>query len=193
MILENSVVVIIAGGKSSRMQRDKALLPFGKYSSLAEYQYTRLSKIFSKVYISSKEDKFDFNVKIIKDVNKVSSPLVALVSIFETLRCDEVFVLSVDAPFVERTVIEKLYEARNKISDVIVAQSKNGLEPLCAIYRRSFLNKAKIALKNNQHRLQSLFNELEVKKVLIEEEKFFMNLNYPDEYEEAIQRIEREN
>ena len=192
-MFESSVAVIMAGGKSSRMQTDKALLAFGSYSSLAEYQYKRLNHLFSTVYISSKENKFDFEVNIIKDVNKVSSPLVALVSIFETLRDDEVFVLSVDAPFVDETIIEKLYEAKNELSDVIVIESKNGLEPLCAIYRRSFLSKAKMALKNNQHRLQSLFNALEVKKVFIEEEKYFMNLNYPDEYEEAIQRIERGN
>ena len=193
LMFKDAIAVIIAGGKSSRMQTDKALLPFGGFSSLAEFQYNRLSQLFSVVYISSKEDKFDFEVNIIKDVNKVSSPLVALVSIFETLKCDEVFVLSVDAPFVDRSVIEKLYEAKNEIFDVIVVESKNGLEPLSAIYRRSFLSKAKIALHNNQHRLQSLFNDLEVKKVLIEEEKIFMNLNYPKEYEEALMLLRREN
>jgi molybdopterin-guanine dinucleotide biosynthesis protein A len=192
-MFKNSIAVVIAGGKSSRMQTDKSLLPFGEFSSLAEFQYTRLSKLFSKVYISSKENKFDFEVNIIKDVNKVSSPLVALVSIFETLDCDEVFVLSVDAPFVEKVVIAKLYEAKSNLVDVIVVESTNGLEPLCAIYHRSFLTKAKIALQNNQHRLQSLFEVLEVKKVFIEEEKFFMNLNYPSEYEEAIKQMEREN
>jgi molybdopterin-guanine dinucleotide biosynthesis protein A len=193
LISKNSVAVIIAGGKSSRMKKDKALLPFGDASSLAEYQYKRLNQIFSKVYISAKEDKFDFEVDVIEDVNNISSPLVALVSIFETLDVAEVFVLSVDAPFVEKIVIEKLYEAKALKLDVIVAQSKHGIEPLCAIYNRSFLVKAKIALKNNQHRLQSLFNDLEVKKVLIEEEKFFMNLNYPEEYEEATKLLERES
>ena len=189
LIPENSVAVIIAGGKSSCMKKDKALLPFGDCSSLAEYQYKRLSKIFSKVYLSAKEHKFDFKVEIIEDVNKVSSPLIALVSIFERLDVDEVFVLSVDAPFVERSVIDKLYEARKMEFDVMVTESKNGLEPLCAIYCRSFLGKAQTALENNQHRLQSLFNELEIKKVFIEEETFFMNLNYPEEYEEAKRRL----
>jgi molybdopterin-guanine dinucleotide biosynthesis protein A len=189
----NSVAVIIAGGKSSRMKENKALLPFGRFSSLTEYQYERLNKNFSKVYISTKENKFDFEVDIIEDVNKVSSPLVALVSIFETLEADEVFILSVDAPFVEKIVIEKLYEAKALKLDVIVAQSKHGIEPLCAIYNRSFLGKAKIALKNNQHRLQSLFDDLEVKKVLIEEEKYFMNLNYPEDYKSAKLRLDREN
>ena len=60
-----STAVILAGGKSSRMKQDKALLPFGDTNSLAEFQYRRLSKIFSKVYISSKNNKFDFDVNII--------------------------------------------------------------------------------------------------------------------------------
>ena len=188
-MFNNRIAVIVAGGKSSRMQKDKALLPFGDFSSLAQFQYERLNSLFLKVYISSKEDKFDFKANIIEDVNKASSPLVALVSIFETLDFDEVFILSVDAPFVERTIIEKLYEVREKHFDVIVAESTNGLEPLCAIYRRSFLSKAIIALENNEHRLQSLFKVLEVKKVFIEEENFFMNLNYPKEYEEAKRKL----
>jgi molybdopterin-guanine dinucleotide biosynthesis protein A len=45
------VCVIFAGGKSSRMGEDKSLLPFGTFSSLAEYQYNRLSNIFDIVYI----------------------------------------------------------------------------------------------------------------------------------------------
>ena len=188
-MFENSIAVIIAGGKSSRMQRDKALLAFGAYNSLAEYQYRRLKKFFSKVYISSKENKFDFDVEVIKDVNKTSSPLVALVSIFETLELDEVFVISVDSPFIEKELIEKLYEENNIKHEVIVAESKIGIEPLCAIYKKSFLAKAKIALANNQHRLQSLLNDLAVNKVYIEEEKLFMNLNYPKEYEEAKKLI----
>lgn len=184
-MFENSIAVIIAGGKSSRMQRDKALLAFGAYNSLAEYQYRRLKKFFSKVYISSKENKFDFDVEVIKDVNKTSSPLVALVSIFEILEVDEVFVLSVDAPFVEEAVIERLYSNNNRDFDVIVAKSPHGIEPLCAIYQRTFLTKAKVALKENQHRLQKLLTKLKVKEVVIKESKYFMNLNYPNEYEVA--------
>ena len=184
-MLKAKVAVILAGGKSSRMQTDKALLPFGAYNSLAEYQYRRLSSLFEKVYLSSKENKFDFEVEIISDVHNDASPLVALVSIFETLDIDEVFVLSVDAPFVNKEVIKRLYEAKALDVDVVIAKSLKGVEPLCAIYHRSFLAKAKQALEANRHRLQSLLDSLKVKQVMIEEERFFMNLNYPQEYEEA--------
>ena len=189
MIAPYSTAVILAGGKSSRMQRDKALLPFGDVNSLAEFQYERLSKFFSHVYISSKNNKFDFDVEVIEDRYDDASPLVALVSIFETLKeIDEVFLLSVDAPFVDKSVIDKLYK-NNASVDVIVAESKSGLEPLCAIYKRSCLVEAKRALIENRHRLHALFEKLNVKRVKIEDASVFMNLNYPSEYEEAQKRL----
>ncbi len=186
MIPPYPTAVILAGGRSSRMQQDKALLPFGGYDSLAKFQYRRLSQLFSKVYISSKNNKFDFNADIIEDRYKSSSPLVALVSIFELLEeIEEIFLLSVDAPFVDKSVIDILYKNNSSVYDVVVAQSSNGLEPLCAIYHRSCLVEAKKALDANRHKLHSLFKNLNIKIVKIENESVFMNLNYPSEYEQA--------
>jgi len=185
----NSVAVVIAGGKSSRMQQDKALLPFGNCASLAQYQCEKLGEIFENVYLSAKSNKFDFDISIIEDNYDDSSPLVALISIFESLELEEVFVLSVDAPFVDKAVISQLYNEAQTSSDIIVVESVHGLEPLCAIYRRTFLKEALIALNKNQHRLQTLFKKLSVQKIKIEDEKIFMNLNFPHEYEEAKERL----
>ncbi len=177
--------VLFAGGKSSRMGRDKALLPFANSDSLALYQYRRLQAIFDRVYISTKSDKFDFEAELIYDRYETSSPLVGIVSMFERLSCDELFVLSVDAPFVNQQVIERLYcEAETK-SDIIVAHSPLGLEPLCAIYRRSLLPQAKELLLQNNHRLQSLLHLVRTQEVWFEDEKLFTNLNHPEEYEAA--------
>jgi len=189
MIPKDAVAVVMAGGKSSRMQEDKALLPFGKVDTLAQYQLLRLSSFFSKVYLSSKSNKFNFLANLVEDNYPTSSPLVALISIFENLQLDEFFILSVDAPFVGKEVIEALYEAVEGKYDVIVAKSSGGLEPLCAIYKRSFLEEAYVALKENNHRLQELFTKLSVKEVYFDNEEYFMNLNYPHEYKEAKKRV----
>ena len=173
----------MAGGKSSRMKRDKALLPFGGYHSLAEYQYERFKSSFAKVYLSAKENKFDFSVEIIEDCYGQSSPLVSLISIFETLNdVDEVLVLSVDSPFVTEEHFQALFTRAEKERDIIVAKSPMGIEPLCAIYRRSMLVLAKEMLKKNQHRLQTLLERAKTQKVLFADEKPFMNLNYPMDY-----------
>jgi len=184
--MNNSILVIMAGGKSSRMQRDKALLPFNGYNSLAQYQYERFKPFFSKIYISAKENKFDFSVNIIKDCYSSSSPLVALISIFETLKdIDEVVVLTVDAPFVDREVFYTLLNSAKKESSVIVAESPYGIEPLCAIYRRDILSVAKEMLKENRHRLQTLLDRVTSQKLFFKDDKLFMNLNYPSDYQLA--------
>ena len=103
--------IIFAGGKSSRMGEDKALLPFGNHKTLTAYQYEKLKKVFHTVSISAKENKFDFNCPIITDIYEESSPLVGILSIFETMKeIDEVFILSVDAPFVDDAIIAKIME-----------------------------------------------------------------------------------
>jgi molybdopterin-guanine dinucleotide biosynthesis protein A len=181
--------VIFAGGKSSRMGRDKAHLTFGGYPSLSQYQYVRLEKLFEKVYLSAKSDKFDFDAPVIEDKYEVHSPLAGLVSVFETLQCDAVFILSVDAPFVGEKVIERVMEHIDRPNDIIAAQSPEGVEPLCAIYKRSVLPKAKAMLEANNHRMTDLLEAVETQKVLFEEREPFLNLNHPEEYEEALRLL----
>jgi molybdopterin-guanine dinucleotide biosynthesis protein A len=182
----NRILVIMAGGKSSRMETDKALLPFNGYNSLAEYQYERFKPFFSKVYISAKKNKFDFTVDIIEDCYSDSSPLVGLLSIFETLKdIDEVAVLSVDSPFMNIESFNALFNKANKGSSVVVSESPNGLEPLCAIYRKSILPVGREMLTQNQHRLQRLLDRVQTQKVLFSDKTLFMNLNYPLDYELA--------
>jgi len=180
--------VIFAGGKSSRMGKDKALLPFGKFSTLAEYQYRRLLNFFDNVYISAKSNKFDFDVLVIEDRYEVSSPLVAMVSIFESLvDIDEIFILSVDAPFVSIKSIEELYSrAKISTSDIIVARSPHGVEPLCAIYRRAMLPLAQRLLSEENHRLKALLDRADTSMVEFEDGMLFTNLNHPKEYEMAL-------
>jgi molybdopterin-guanine dinucleotide biosynthesis protein A len=182
--------VIFAGGKSSRMGEDKALLPFGGFSTLAQYQYEKLKRYFEKVYISTKENKFDFKAELIHDRYEVHSPLAGIVSIFETLKEDEIFILSVDAPFVEKKVIGVLMKEEREGYDAVIAQTQSGLQPLCGIYKRSLIPLAEQELKENRHRLTHLLQHSKSKFVLFEEEDPFANLNHPHEYREALERTE---
>ena len=175
----NIPLIIFAGGKSSRMGQDKALLPFGGYNTLSEFQHKRLSKLFKKVYISAKENKFDFKANIIEDNYKEHSPLVGIITIFETLNVDKVFILSVDAPFVNKEVIDKLIHSNNRF-DAVVAKSKSGIQPLCGVYKRSVLP---VAQK------QSLLKKVDTQFVPFTEDALFINLNHPHEYEKAQKSV----
>ena len=179
-------LVIIAGGKSSRMGEDKALLPFGKYQTMTEFQYRKLSLTFQDVYISSKTDKFDFECTVIKDTHKEYSPLIAILSIFETLEVDEVFILSVDAPFVDKEVIETIFKSRNDKSDIVVAKSPSGIQPLCGYYKKSMLPLAYAQLEKENHKLLDLLALVHTQFVEFEDDEPFTNLNHPQEYREAL-------
>ena len=183
--------VIFAGGKSSRMGEDKSLLPFGNCPTLAQYQHSKLSKFFDNVYISAKEHKFDFECKVIKDTQQEASPLVGLISIFETLEVDQVFILSVDAPFVNEKVINSLFEHNQTELDVIAAESPSGVQPLCGVYKRSILPLAYSQLKKGDHRLSNLLGLAKTCFVRFEKDTPFTNLNHPEEYQEALKYVER--
>lgn len=180
--------VIFAGGKSSRMGKDKALLAYGKYDSMAEYQYRKLEKLFSQVYISAKSDKFDFDANVITDGYEASSPMVALVSVLEKLNESAVFVLSVDMPLVDASVVSQLlkqYEESTIKPDILIAKSKKGMEPLCAIYSQSILPKAKNLLRENVHRMHTLLDIAVVEVLFFDNQEKFTNINTPEDYNKS--------
>jgi len=188
-MIESLDAVIFAGGKSSRMGEDKALLPFGGYSTLTEFQYRRLSKLFNHVTISSKEHKFDFDCVVIKDIYEDHSPLVGIISIFEILDVEEIFILSVDAPFVESDTIEKILSYEGIDPDAVVAQSPSGAQPLCGLYKKSILPFARQQLEKNNHKLGDLLHLAKTHYVKFDDDLPFTNLNHPKEYQEALKNL----
>lgn len=184
----NIPLVLFAGGKSSRMGRDKTLLPFAGYNSMTEYQYQRLSSYFETVYISCKHHKFDFEAPCIFDRYEESSPLVGMVSLFETLEDEALFILSVDAPFVNKEVIDTLIKNATDF-DVTIAKTESGRQPLCGVYKRKVLPIAKAHIEANSHKIGKVLQEVKTKMVDFEDDRLFANLNHPHEYEEALSRL----
>lgn len=180
--------MIFAGGKSSRMGVDKALLPFRGFNTLTEFQLSKFSPYFSNVYISCKSrDKFDFEADFIEDLTiyKDSAPHMGLISAFETLKTDEIFVLSVDAPFFNVKHFKKLYKYLDT-HEAVVAKSPQGNQPLCAIYKKSILPHLKKLTDEKKYRFAHLFEKIDVKFVEFDDEQIFINLNTPEDYEKAL-------
>ena len=176
--------VILAGGKSSRMGQDKALLPFKGYNSLAEYQYKRLKPLFSNVYLSAKEYKFDFQAPFICDNTKaVSSPLIALEAIMQTLQ-KPFFLIAVDMPLLPLSEIEKLlwHFYKNPSFDAYLFKSPNGLEPLATIYKSSTLATLQRMLQKNDHKMNTFLSKINFTMVESNYQSYFTNLNYFTEY-----------
>jgi molybdopterin-guanine dinucleotide biosynthesis protein A len=176
--------VIFAGGKSSRMKRDKALLPFGAYKTLVEYQFERLQKIFKDVYISWKTPKVEIlaqhSIFDLQEYSEVSAPIVALYSVMKKLENEKkIFVLSVDSPFFSEEAICKLVEKSEK--NLITSPTLKGkYEPLLSVYSTSLIQQIENKLQNGEYKLNSLFTKAHL--VEFENENLFTNMNFYNEY-----------
>jgi len=186
MIKPYGNAVIFAGGKSARMGKDKALLPFGESNSLSHFQFEKLNTLFNTVYISAKSDKFDFEVDLIKDRYPEDSPLVGLLSIFESAEVENVFILAVDSPFVNKAVISKLMAQENDAYDAVIAKSPSGLQPLCGLYKKSIVPFVSKQYAKGDHKLTTLLSLANTLVVDFEEDALFANLNHPKEYQAAL-------
>lgn len=179
--------VIVAGGKSSRMGSDKALLPFGSSQTLTQFQMERLKPFFKSVHVSCKESsKFHFKANFIEDVQEFESfsPLVALYSILREFDTS-VAILSVDTPFADERVFEKLYKSLDSDTDIVIARSPYGSHQMCGIYKPRASHAIKNQIINDNHKIRAMFKKLKVKYVDFADDNFFANINHPHEYENA--------
>lgn len=183
--------VILCGGKSSRMGEDKALLPFAHSNTLAQYQFDRLKAFFKDIYISSKTNKFEFlkEENLILDRNEIYSPIVALKTIFDTIKDEKVFIITVDTPLVSFESISELID--NSInSDICVAQTLR-THNLCGVFS-SKLNKAcDEMIKKDIHKVGFLLKNNNTKIVELPNDHEFINLNNKDEYKKALSLINK--
>ncbi|GAA9993141.1 molybdenum cofactor guanylyltransferase MobA [Helicobacter pylori] len=117
-IINDIPCVLLAGGKSSRfitnnIQTNKALMPFESYSSLLEYQYTRLLKLFKKVIISAKKS-YELNVPyLLERESDLFSPLFGIYNAFLTLQTPYIFFIPIDTPLVSFESIKALCGIKN--------------------------------------------------------------------------------
>jgi len=176
--------VILTGGKSSRIGRNKAFLKIGD-KTFIETLIGKLQKLFKGIIISTKTtDQFRHlklpKVKIVKDRSKVLGSLVGIYSALKKSPTEYIFVIAVDMPTVETGLIKRLL--RNyKGCDVIIPKTKKGLEPLCAVYSKECLPFIQRQIKGGNYKIIDFFGQVRVKTIRLNRDGLF-NVNTPSDY-----------
>ncbi|WP_219036033.1 molybdenum cofactor guanylyltransferase MobA [Helicobacter pylori] len=196
-IINDIPCVLLAGGKSSRfitnnIQINKALMPFESYSSLLEYQYTRLLKLFKKVIISAKKS-YELNAPyLLERESDLFSPLFGIYNAFLTLQTPYIFFIPIDTPLVPFESIKALCGIKN--FSVVYAKSPTKEHYLISLWHQNILNALSYALKTQNYRLSDLVKNTSSIAMHFNKEEEFLNLNTLKDYELAVQILkERAN
>lgn len=138
---------VLVGGKSSRMQTDKAFLKIGDETFVERAVKTLQIICEERVKVVLNKTQTDFAEKIPADVSSIFDVYEnrgALGGIHAALsNCETKYaiILAVDLPFVSSEAIGKLAEitlSSNKFIAVVPRQTDERLQPLCAVYHARF-------------------------------------------------------
>jgi molybdopterin-guanine dinucleotide biosynthesis protein A len=186
---------ILTGGASRRMGRDKALLPLGGETFVARVARS-LACVTRRVHlVSARPVGVELALPTVADIYGDCGALGGLHAALAHARAEWAAVVSCDLPFVSGALWQRLAAlAREAEADAVVPFQPDGrAQPLCALYRRAAcLEPAAEMLRAGERRPRLLLERVRARRVAWQEladltnaELFFMNVNTPDDYEQA--------
>ena len=192
-----------AGGASTRFGRDKALVGFGGRTMLAQTTGL-LASVCGEVIIVAAEGQYpDVLVPLLADRWPGQGPLGGILTALQSsaLRGTESIwnlIVSCDMPFLTRDWLEFLCQrAERSAAQVAVAESANGLEPLCACWKTTSMPSVQAAFDSGVRKVTDAMKRLpmEVLDVSVWKRfdtkgRLFWNVNTPADYEEAKRILE---
>jgi molybdopterin-guanine dinucleotide biosynthesis protein A len=180
--------VILAGGKSSRMGKDKALLPYqGK--NLIDAPIEKLSQIFSQVLLSvrNKDDLPQYELRKIQDEYADIGPIGGITSILKA-GFARIFCVACDMPFLNEALIKHLCSFSD--FDAVIPVWNGREEMLHAVYSDVLLPRLEVSIAAQKYKLRYAIGAARVRFVNEEEIQLFdpsgeafKNVNTPLDYE----------
>jgi len=130
--------LVLTGGKSTRMGRDKAALAYHGEAESSRV-FGLLHEFCPEVFISCRIDQADLpgrrGLPQIHDVLPGRGPLSGILAAFEARPDATWLVVACDLPRLDRTVVAALVAGRNPFKVATAFQGHEGFpEPLCALY-----------------------------------------------------------
>ena len=198
--IADATAVILTGGKSSRMGRPKALLPFDDEPLIAHI-VRRLGRVFAEtVVVAAPEQELPLlPVVLVRDQVAYRGPVSGIYHGLKAATKDVCFVTSCDAPFLSLALISHLLSQIPDF-DVVVPFWQERFQPLHAIYRRSVAPLLYEQLERGELRPIFLYDKVRTRKIHEDEirrldpEGFsLLNINSPADYNIALQLWSKNN
>lgn len=180
--------IILSGGKSLRMGENKAFIEI-EGVPIIQRIYTLFKELFHEVIIVTNQIELfkKFDLKLYSDLLPNKGALGGLYTglFFSTFPYS--FCVACDMPFINKSLVQYLIK-RIGDEDVIVPRTKDGLQPLHAIYSKNCLNPIKEIIEQGKFKIIDFYHQVQVN--IIKEADFisldplresFINVNTPEE------------
>ena len=175
---------ILVGGASSRLGRNKAFLPL-RGRSLLETQLVVLRPLFDRIVIGARDPLpyAGFGLPVARDLLSERCALTGIHAALSAAVTPYVFVVACDLPHLSPGLIEDLLQRRVGV-DAVVPHSRQGPEPLHAVYSRSCLPAIQKAAEDGLWGTATFLSQVQVARPLMinTAPSPFFNLNTPDDF-----------
>ncbi len=141
--------IILTGGESKRMGKDKSSLILGG-KTLLEKTINLLSPFFGKIILSVSEDNayLEYDHKKVIDKYKGFGPLIGIYSSLLISETNKNFIITSDMPYLNEQIITFLLDyPTNK--EIIIPLAEGKIHPLCGIYSKTILPSLESLIRNN--------------------------------------------
>jgi FdhD protein len=181
--------VILAGGNSTRMKSNKALLPYSG-ELFIERIHRQLSALFPEVIlVTNTPEYYSFlPCRMVPDEFPGLGSLAGIHAGLKHSKTEHIFVVACDMPYLNSELIRQMI-AKTSGSDVVIPESDGGLEPLHAMYSKNCLPAMEDALKSGIRKIVDCFDWSKVSvlsksEIAVVDPEFlsFRNINTPEEY-----------
>jgi len=185
--------IVLAGGRSSRLGKDKGLCAF-KGKSLVSYAIDILKPLCGNLMISANhfpEKYAAFGLPVIPDEVKYIGPMGGVYSCLKKSKTQHNLILSCDTPFVNTDVFRHLLTVVENFQVVCPAHETFLLEPLSAYYNTNVLGDMEEAIRKKEYKMMQFFKRIRFKSVNIDRnlsffnDYLFLNLNTPGDLKKA--------
>ena len=193
-----SMAVILAGGGSRRMGRDKLAMELDGQTLLGTV-VGRFADEFDEVCISVADaGKYpEIAARRIVDVIPGAGPLSGLHAVFTELTVDGVFLVAADLPFACPRAARRIMELCGDKDAAVIRLPDGKLEPLFGYYRRTVLPRCLEAISAGNNRMYELVLGSDTRFIAPAElgglwdEKLIINVNNPEDFEKAAIEFKR--
>ena len=193
-MIEDCTAIILAGGDSRRMGRDKAMMPFAN-QTLIQSVITIMQGLFPVTILSVRDYRKEIDLPQVCDMQTNGGPLTGLVTTLGRIATPWAFVVACDMPFVSPQLVEQLAKHRAR-QQAVVPVVQGHLQPMAAFYSVSALAVMRATLSLGDKSLSGAIKHLNVSYVdetrMLNSDaamRSFIDLDTPQDWAKAQERM----